>query len=128
MKNTPPNDCRVRTGFMASDDSAGNNGMFILKAGEIFLKCMVSNDSSNKFGQWEHVSVSVFAGNRCPSWEEMCFVKDTFWDEDECVIQFHPPKELYVNCHPHVLHLWKKRGFEIPIPDPILVGPKEKSH
>lgn len=35
-------------------------------------------------GGWEHVSVSL--SNRCPTWEEMCMVKDIFWGEDECVI------------------------------------------
>lgn len=39
-------------------------------------------------GGWEHVSVSL--SNRCPTWEEMCMVKDIFWGEDECVIQFRP--------------------------------------
>lgn len=50
-------------------------------------------------GGWEHVSVSL--NNRCPTWEEMCMVKDIFWGEDECVIQFHPPKSA--NQHPSVL-------------------------
>lgn len=39
---------------------------------------------------WEHVSVSL--AHRCPSWEEMCFVKSLFWKEEETVIQFHPKK------------------------------------
>lgn len=29
---------------------------------------------------WEHVSVSI-ENKRCPSWPEMCVVKDLFWDE-----------------------------------------------
>ena len=39
---------------------------------------------------WEHVSVSL--PDRCPTWEEMCFIKDLFWNSDECVVQYHPPK------------------------------------
>ncbi len=55
---------------------------------------------------WEHVSVSV-DHPRCPTWEEMCFVKQAFFDDQECVVQFHPPKSQYINCHRYVLHLWR---------------------
>lgn len=65
-------------------------------------------------GCWEHVSVSY--SRRCPTWEEMCRVKDMFWNEDECVIEYHPPKSEYINRHPYCLHLWRKCGenFETP--------------
>jgi hypothetical protein len=64
--------------------------------------------------QWEHLSVSC--QGRCPTWEEMCWVKSLFFDPEELVIQFHPPQSKYVNCHPHTLHLWKPVGVEIPLP------------
>jgi len=65
-------------------------------------------------GGWEHVSVSM--KNRCPAWEEMCMVKDIFWEKNECVVQFHPPENDYVNLHPFCLHLWKKvdGNFDMP--------------
>ena len=65
-------------------------------------------------GGWEHVSVSL--KNRCPTWEEMCTVKDIFWGDEECVVQYHPPKSEYVNTHPYCLHLWKKIGSEFETP------------
>jgi hypothetical protein len=68
---------------------------------------------------WEHVSVSVAEGGRCPTWEEMCFIKDLFWDDTDCVMQLHPPKSDYVNTHHYVLHLWR------PIFQPIPRPPKE---
>lgn len=63
---------------------------------------------------WEHVSVSL--PRRCPTWDEMCLIKDIFWDEEECVVQFHPPRSQYVDTHPYCLHLWKKIGetYETP--------------
>lgn len=73
---------------------------------------------------WEHVSVS--REDRCPTWEEMCFVKDIFWREDECVVQFHPPKSAYVNRHLRCLHLWKWKEGAFPQPDSVLVGPKDE--
>ena len=65
-------------------------------------------------GGWEHVSVSL--RNRCPTWDEMCLVKDIFWMDDECVVQFHPPKNEYINVHPYCLHLWKKIGEKADLP------------
>lgn len=69
---------------------------------------------------WEHVSVSL--SNRCPNWTEMRFVKDCFWNEEEAVMQLHPPKSEYVNMHPYCLHLWRPINLDIPVPPSILVG------
>ncbi len=65
-------------------------------------------------GGWNHVSVSI--ENRCPNWKEMCFVKDMFFDEEDCVIQYHPPKSRYKNVHPFCLHLWQPQNETIPLP------------
>lgn len=103
------------------------NGIFLLKApgGRITaagqsgqrLYCIASNGEG-----WEHVSVSVPNTRRCPTWEEMAFVKDQFWHPDECVIQYHPPDDQYVNTHPYTLHLWRPLEFWIPVPPRELVG------
>lgn len=74
---------------------------------------------------WEHVSVSH--GKRCPTWEEMCFIKDLFFDDEEVVMQLHPRKHEYVNCHPFCLHLWRptaENPGRIPEPPSIMVGPR----
>lgn len=63
--------------------------------------------------EWEHVSASL--KNRVPTWEEMCFLKSLFWDDEECVVQFHPPKSEYVNISKTCLHLWRYKG-EFPRP------------
>lgn len=77
---------------------------------------------SSRDKDWEHVSVSL--ADRCPTWPEMCWVKDQFWDEDECVMQLHPPKKDYRNLHEFCLHLWKpRRGQMIPRPEAIRVAP-----
>ena len=66
---------------------------------------------------WEHMSARAFdeahtqnPKERQPTWDEMCYLKDLFWHPEECVVQFHPPKSVYVNSHPNVLHLWRKHG------------------
>lgn len=72
-----------------------------------------------KLRGWEHVSVST--RDRVPNWSEMCFVKDLFWAEDECVVQFHPPKSDYINIHPYVLHLWRSIRKQFPMPPVALI-------
>lgn len=71
-------------------------------------------------GGWEHVSVSL--PTRCPTWDEMCWIKRLFWDDEECVVQFHPPKSQYVNNHPFCLHLWRPTETTIPTPPTEFVG------
>lgn len=68
---------------------------------------------------WEHVSVSA---HRCPNWEEMCWIKDLFWEPEDTVVQYHPPKSLYINESPYCLHLWRHTIMKIPLPPAILVG------
>jgi len=71
---------------------------------------------------WEHVSVSL--ASRYPTWDEMCKVKDLFWEPEDCVIQLHPPRSQWINNHPYCLHLWRPLEFEIQLPPPITVGVK----
>lgn len=68
---------------------------------------------------WEHVSVST--EERCPTWDEMCKVKDWFWDPEEAVFQLHPPKSEYVNTHPYCLHLWRRVDEQPKLPPRYLV-------
>jgi hypothetical protein len=78
----------------------GNNGAFEIPFKSFKLTVIVSDE-----GSWDHVSVSL--KNRNPNWDEMCFVKDLFFEPEELAIQYHPPKSLYKNIHSHCLHLWR---------------------
>ena len=55
----------------------------------------------------EHVSVELYA-RRLPTWDEMCEIKDIFWDDEEEVVQIHPKKSQYVNIT-EALHLWRPK-------------------
>jgi hypothetical protein len=110
--------------LLKSDDSFGNNGFFIIpyqKQNSLEYRVQASDGMG-----WEHASVSIALPGRpalrCPTWEEMCFIKDLFWDQEDCVIQFHPSKSEYVNMHQFVLHLWRPTDQKIPIPQKIMVG------
>ncbi len=76
---------------------------------------------SHSWPDWEHVSVST-RRNRSPNWQEMCFVKDLFWDEEERVIQIHPPLSEYVKNDRWCLHLWKPLNAVLPAPPSTYVG------
>lgn len=101
-------------------NSGDNYGKFWIPHPSIKQRLQVIAAPSDS--EWQHVSVSL--PSRCPTWEEMCFIKGLFWDEHEVVVQFHPAKDQYVNNHPFCLHLWRHNKVEMPTPPSILVGIK----
>jgi len=111
---------RIRVPPLASDDSYGNNGAFLVPGPHRVALQVIASDGMG----WDHVSVSPQAP-RTPLWDEMDFVKSIFWDDKEAVMQLHPPRSTWVNNHPYVLHLWRPLGgIEIPLPPENLVGIK----
>lgn len=115
---------RVTEGPLGSDASFGANGQFWLQYGVARL-CVIASDGTAwgdlPLPAWEHVSVSLQV--RSPTWEEMDYVKQLFWRDDETVLQFHVPKSDHVNYHPYCLHMWKPIGIDIPRPPAVCVGP-----
>lgn len=110
-------DHKTERGFYGRDGDSGN-GVFKVYVGGKSFHVIASNGQG-----WEHVSVSP--GNKarksCPTWEEMCAIKDMFFGEDERVAQYHPPRSEYVNQHPYCLHLWRQTEEKMPFPPSIFV-------
>lgn len=119
---------RMLTGPYASTAKDGANGCFIIcrERGPKTELRIISSDARGAtlegLPPWEHVSVST--ATRCPTWDEMCRIKDLFWREDECVMQLHPPKAEWISNHEFCLHLWRPVGIAIPTPPGIMVGIK----
>lgn len=112
-----PEEYRIKDGGLGSLPDDGNNGYFLIPfEGRHFA--VIASDGMD----WDHVSVSL--GTRNPNWREMCFIKDLFFDKEECVVQYHPPESEYVNQHEHCLHLWRPQKAKLPAPPSILVGIK----
>lgn len=112
---------------MATGDEAGNNGTFRIPEGRGTRVLVVI--ASDGLG-WEHVSVHAVSLSRkagrktaTPNWDEMCVVKDLFWDPEDWCVQYHPAHSEYVTCHPHVLHIWRPVDGVLPVPEHTLVGP-----
>lgn len=100
---------RVKSGPLGSTVDAGNNGAFHIPYADKTLYVIISDGMG-----WDHISVSTTY--RCPTWEEMNFIKNLFFDSWETVVQFHPRHDQYVNCCDTCLHMWKKQGHEYQLP------------
>jgi len=117
------------------------SGAYYFRHGTANL-CVIASDG----GGWDHVSVSL--KTRCPTWDEMCFIREKFFADHEWSMQLHPPKTENVNYHKFCLHLWRPQTSseieaiksrweadgeawpydihspgEIPLPPSIFVGP-----
>lgn len=116
-KNLTPEveDCRIKSGFYASDKSYGINGAFSLRHQGFSFLVIVSDQLG-----WDHVSVSIPTLQRCPTWEEMSFVKSLFFDPEETAFQYHPAADL-INTDPYCLHIWRPQQAQIPMPPKIMV-------
>jgi len=111
-----PEEFRVVVGSMASDKSYVNNSAFKVRLRYSRRVFVIASDGQG----WKHVSVST--PDTTPTWEQMCEIKDIFWDAEDCVAQFHPPRSVYVDMHPHCLHLWRCPARDWILPPADLVG------
>ena len=96
-------------------------GFFEIMREGILIRVLASG--GNEEVPWEHVSVSL--QTRCPTWDEMCWVKDLFFEEHEVVVQYHPAKAEAVNFHNFCLHMWRPTRAAMPTPPTIAVGPRD---
>lgn len=89
------------------------NGIIRFKGDDRIFIFIMSVDE-NGDDRWEHVSVHINGQTKkTPSWDDMCKIKDLFWNSDEEVHQIHPPKKYYVHSFnelENVLHLWRPVG------------------
>jgi hypothetical protein len=127
---------RVRSGVWATTSEWGLHGVFLVRApsgAELIIAGhtgdgdMVAVDHPSGERKvisaptgWEHVTVELH--HRTPTWDEMCFAKNLFWKEEECVVEYHPPLSQYVKYNPHCLHLWKPKHAAIPTPSVSIVA------
>lgn len=88
-------------------------GCFLIPSPFSGVLTVIANEANNLV-RWDHVSVS--RATRTPNWPEMDYIKSLFWNDEETVVQFHPPRSQWVNNHPFCLHLWRPADFEIQLP------------
>lgn len=121
----------------SSTKSDGRNGVFMIPhykiSGYGFQVIASDGSAPGDEQEWEHISVSLYSKKRevkrCPTWEEMCYVKDLFWDMEDRAVQYHPPESEYVHSagdNEWILHIWRPVGVEIPHPPSIMAGFTDK--
>lgn len=117
MRNTT----HPRLGTSMAD---GNNGAFLLASPESgWLLMVLASDGEG----WEHVSIHAYRvrgeQQRTPTWREMTYVKDLFWDAEDVAVQYHPRKSEYRNMHRYTLHIWRPTTAALPTPPAEFVAP-----
>lgn len=105
-----------RVGRVMQCDEEGVAFLCRQTAGSTVIKVLCSNG----FG-WDHVSVSL--KDRCPTWEEMEFVREICFLPEETAMQLHVPDSDHISHHPYCLHLWRPQQGEIPRPPGWMVAP-----
>ena len=104
-----------------TEDSDGMTGFFVIPLDPRNFALVIASPGNEEI-PWEHVSARIGEKHnkklreRIPTWDEMCQIKDLFWNEDEAVMQLHVPESEFIRIHPFVLHLWKPIHQEIPRP------------
>ena len=113
--------------YGTKDEERAYCGAFLIPyrsgMGRVYLRVIASQGEANaaeETGRWEHLSVSL--SNRCPSWEEMEYIKRLFFKPEEAAFQLHPPLARYISNHDFCLHIWRPLAAAIPMPPDILVG------
>lgn len=92
----------------------GTNGIFRIPCKNVILTVVASDGCD-----YDHVSVSL--PDRIPTWDEMCFIKNIFFEDEEIALQYHPAKSKYINEYEFCLHLWRPQKENIPMPNIFMV-------
>ena len=98
---------------MASTEVDGWNGAFLVPLEGELWHVMIADGMG-----FRHLSVTNAQKKVVPSWNTMCRLRDLFFGDSSWVVQYHPPKDEYVNDHPFCLHLWE--SIDEPMPHPLI--------
>jgi hypothetical protein len=107
---------RIRNGKMASDETYGFNGAFLVPIDGAMWHVIISDGMG-----WKHLSITNAERKVLPSWNVMCRAKDLFFADDEWTVQFMPAKDDNINDHPFCLHIWMPLNEEMPRPSVVQV-------
>ena len=83
------------------------SGTFKVMVNQRSFLVLASVDNTDEGGMWEHISVMPKNQKRCPTWDEMCAIKNMFFQPEEECVEFHPKESEYVNCSKYCLHIWR---------------------
>lgn len=107
----------IELGLWGTSGDSGNGCFKVFVKGKSFFVIATSE------GGWDHVSVSPCSKSRksCPTWEEMCAIKDMFFSKEEEAVEYHPKESQYVNNYEYCLHIWRPTVEKLPTPPKYFV-------
>ena len=97
--------CLRRTSCLRIFQATVNGGNGEIMVGNWKGTVVWGNDEDG----FEHVSVCPYNHSITPSWDDMCAVKNIFFEDEEIALQIHPKKSEYVNIMQNCLHLWRPK-------------------
>ncbi len=56
--------------------------------------------------------VVIFGGNKWPTWEEVCKVKQRYWQAEEAAVQFNVGAKFDLNSK-YIIILWDAENFDL---------------
>lgn len=83
---------------------------------------VIASHGKDQAGEWRWDHVSVSLSNRCPTWDEMEYIKRLFFKPDEVAMQLHVGEAAHISMHPYCLHIWRPLDVSIPLPPSGMVG------
>ncbi len=60
--------------------------------------------------------LAIFGGDRWPTWEQVCRLKQKYWEPEESAVQFNICQSFDLN-EEHLMILWDARDFDLPPKD-----------
>lgn len=114
--------------YGTKDNERSLGGAFLVpfkRAGDLrqrqWMRVIASAGKDQPEGwRFDHVSVSL--SNRCPTWEEMDYIKRLFFQPEEVCYQLHVSSADHISDHPYCLHIWRCCDVAIPLPPSEMVG------
>ena len=111
-------------GTLDSERHLGGAFLVLFKGSGVtrnFIRVIASSGKDQPEGwRWDHVSVSL--SNRCPTWEEMDYIKRLFFHPEEVCFQLHVSSAEHISNHDYCLHIWRPLEAQIPLPPAEMVG------
>jgi hypothetical protein len=100
----------------------GLGGAFLVPHKRLWFRVIASSGYDQKEKEWRFDHISISLKNRCPTWDEMEYMKNLFFEPWEVCYQLHVTNENHINVHPYCLHIWRHCDIEVPLPPKEMIG------
>lgn len=93
--------------------SASAERKLIERIKQTYAKAISNYYSHEKKVIFEDNKLIVFGGDKWPSWDEICILKQKYWEPEEAAVQFNLGKDIDLNPE-HCIVLWDASDMILP--------------